>query len=418
MEIWLSSIVILVVVATAFFMAFDAWTRMRWRRRRLAIDIERYTALADVLAKREAAIVESRLQSTSWKGFRKLRVTRRERETHDVASFYLRPHDGQPLPGFRPGQFLTFRFHHDADREPSVRCYSLSQAHAPARDYRVTIKRLPPPDDAPEGTPHGEVSSYFHERVSEGSVVEVAPPSGHFTLDLSDGRPAVFIAGGIGITPFLPMLEHLHQHEPDREAWLFHGVKTRQDRVAVDQLQLWARRPSFHFVTCYSIGSGPENLGPFEAEGFVTTDILKRWLPSSNYEFYVCGPPAMMASVMTQLQDWKVPRTSIHYEAFTSESVQEVGAGTADLADAAPRQVSFRSAGKTLRWTPESGTILELAEAHGVFLPSGCRAGNCGTCAAPVLTGSFSALTQPEATVEEGSCLVCVSVPTEDIEFA
>ena len=418
MEAWLSSIIILAAAVAAFVMAFDAWTRMRWRRRRLAVDIERYAALADVLAKREAAIVESRLQGASWKGFRKFRVTRKERDTHDVASFHLHPHDGRPLPGFRPGQFLTFRFHHDVGREPSVRCYSLSQAHAPGRDYRVTIKRLPPPDDAPEGTPPGEVSSYFHDKLAEGSVVEAAPPSGHFTLDLSEGRPVVLIAGGIGITPFLTMLEHLHRHEPDREVWLFHGVKTRQDRIAVDQLQMWARRPSFRFVTCYSIEAGPQGLGSFEAEGFVTTETLRRWLPSSNYEFYVCGPPAMMTSVMTQLQDWDVPQGSIHFEAFTSETVQELGAASADLADASPCQVSFRSANKTLRWTPGSGTILELAEANGVFLPSGCRAGNCGTCAAPVLAGSFAALTEPEAAVEVGSCLVCVSVPTEDIEFA
>ena len=419
METWLASAAIVVIAVVIGIAAVDAFLRMSWRRRRLAADIERYTALAVTISKRDEAAHRRLSQRGSWSGFRKFRVTRKDNEANNIASFYLRPHDGRPVAPFLPGQFLTFRFHDEEDREPTIRCYSLSHAHADGRDYRVTIKRLRPPPEAPPETPWGKASSYFHNRVEVDSVLEVAPPSGRFTLELAAGRPVVFIAGGIGITPFLAMMEQLQEQEPDREAWLFYGARKREERVMTAWLAQWAKRPNFHVVTCYSDLSEPSGpLEEFEEEGFITSDLLGRWLPSSNYEYYVCGPPPMMTSVIDSLLDWEVPRSSIHMEAFTPETVREIAATSATAADTSPHDVSFRSTGRTLQWTGAYGTILELAEQNGIFLPSGCRAGNCGTCATPVLVGSFSYLAKPEAPVEEGSCLVCVSVPTEDIEFA
>ena len=419
METWLASAAIVVIAVVIGIAGANAFVHMRWRRQRLAADIERYTALAATISRRDEAAHRRFSQRGSWSGFRKFRVTRKESEANNIASFYLRPHDGRPVAPFLPGQFLTFRFHDEEDREPTIRCYSLSHAHAEGKDYRVTIKHLRPPPEAPPETPWGKASSYFHNRVETDSVLEVAPPSGQFTLELAAGRPVVFIAGGIGITPFLAMMQQLAEQEPDREAWLFYGVRTRDERVMTTQLSQWAKRPNVHVVTCYShLSESGEPLEEFEEEGFITTDVLGRWLPSSNYEFYVCGPPPMMTMVIDGLLDWEVPRSSIHTEAFTPETVREIAA-TASTAEAtSPREVSFRSTGKKLQWTGDVGTILELAEQNGLFLPSGCRAGNCGTCATPVLAGSFIYLSKPEAPVEEGSCLVCVSVPTEDIEFA
>ncbi len=419
MEQWLAAAAIAVIVLFVAAATFDALLTLRWRHRRLAADIERYTTLAAAIARKDEAAHRRTAQRGHWSGFRKFRITRKEREAENIASFYLRPHDGRPMAEFLPGQFLTFRFLDDNHREPTVRCYSLSGPYARNQDYRITVKRIPPPSDASPETPWGKASTFFHHRVEVDSVLEVAPPAGQFTLDLAAGRPLVLIAGGIGITPFLAMIGHLEEHEPDREVWLFYGVRSREDRVMTAQLRRWAGRPSFHVITCYSHGT--ESLGAlerFEEEGFVTTELLERWLPSSNYEFYVCGPAAMMTSVIDGLVQWGVPRGSIHTEAFSASTVHEIATSQRAPETAAARAVSFRSTGKTLQWSQEAGTILELAEQNGVFLPSGCRAGSCGTCATPVLAGSFTYLSRPEAPVEEGSCLVCVSVPTADIEFA
>ncbi len=419
METWLTAAVLVAVAAWVAAAAADAWSRVRWRRRRLALDVERYSALANLLARRDEAIVRN--LARTWSGYRNFRVISRVDEAEDIVSFYLRPHDGRAVPEFLPGQFLTFRLHHEAGGEPTVRCYSLSRAHARDRDYRITIKRLAAPEGAAPGTPGGKASSWFHHRIAEGSVVEVAPPAGRFTLDLAGGRAVVFIAAGIGITPFLPMVEQLAEREPDREAWLFHGARNRKQQMGADLLQCCAENPRFHFISCYSRPAEPDLLpeGSGDRErGWVTPDLLRRRLPSSNYEFYVCGPPPMMTAVTQGLRDWGVPPGSIHTEAFSSGTVREMGRASLNAGQTAACDVSFRGSGKKLRWQANSGTLLDLAERNAVFLPSGCRAGNCGTCATPVLSGNFTYLSRPDARVDEGNCLVCISVPAGDMELA
>ena len=105
METWLASAAIVVIAAVIGIVAVDAFVRMRWRRRRLAADIERYTALATTISKRDEATHRRFSRRGSWSGFRNFRVTRKEDEANNIASFYLRPHDGRPVAPFLPGQF-------------------------------------------------------------------------------------------------------------------------------------------------------------------------------------------------------------------------------------------------------------------------------------------------------------------------
>jgi hypothetical protein len=107
------------------------------------------------------------MDNGSRQDFRTFRVDRKvvEDAAHSVCSFYLVPEDGQPLPAFLPGQFLTFRLDAPAsagDSEQIIRCYSLSDAPCPDY-YRISIKRVP----APLGSdfPPGRSSNYFHDRV-------------------------------------------------------------------------------------------------------------------------------------------------------------------------------------------------------------------------------------------------------------
>ena len=398
-------------------LAVGAWSRTLWRRRRLACDIKRYTTLVDSMEREDKQLAEGGMDKGYWTGFQYFLITRREAEAEGIVSFYLRPYLECSPPAFLPGQFLTFRFYQRDESEPIIRCYSLSRAHDTDRDYKITVKHLPPPADAEPGTPWGRSSSYLYEHVWEGSVVEVAPPAGRFTLNLANGSPVVFIAGGIGITPFLAMVEHLIAHEPNREAWLFHGVQYERERLMANHLSNWTEEANFRYVTCYGAPGQPGRpLDENEEKGFVTGALLRQRLPSCNYEYYICGPAPMITEMMSVLGDWGVPSKSIHVEAFSSETVQQVG--LANLEESESCEVSFRSARKRLQWTPDAGTILDLAQQNAIHLPFGCRAGNCGTCATPVLRGSFRYIFKPEAPVVEGYCLICISVPDGSIELA
>ena len=124
----------------------------------------------------------------------------------------------------------------------------------------------------------------------------------------------------------------------------------------------------------------------------------------------------MMQALVEGLHAWGVPHDRVHHEAFGPASVKSAGAHPA--ADAASRriEVAFARSGKTGVWDGRS-SLLETADALGVKIDFGCRAGNCGTCLTAIKSGEVEYLNPPGAAVEAGSCLACVAVPKTDIRI-
>jgi len=370
-----------------------------------------------LMAARSVRIDRGR-ESTSWAGFRKFRVAEKVDEGGGIASFYLEAHDHKPIPSYRPGQYLTFSLDVPGESRPVIRCYSLSDAPDPTR-FRVSIKRIPPPRDRPE-LPPGRGSSYFHDQLGVDSLIDVKAPAGDFSLDLSRGRPVVLIGGGIGITPVLSMLNALADRDFDREVYFFYGVRDRDEHIMPDHLaSLAARFPQqLHMHICYS--QVPEEELPedpacrYHAE-FVSVDLFKRVLPSSNFEYYICGPPPMMNAVTTDLREWGVPDSDVHWEGFGPATVKQsplakkVGAETANLT------VTFARSGTEISWNPESGSLLDFAEEHGIVIDSACRAGSCGTCVTAIKEGETQYIADPGSMPDSGTCLTCISVPKSDV---
>lgn len=373
-------------------------------RRRLSIELLRQRV--DIAMAQKAAA--HKMADLSWSGYRKFEVARKETEADDVASFYLLPHNRMPLPPYRPGQYLTFRFHIPGRAKPLIRCYSLSDA--PDGDqYRITVKRLSAPPDRSD-LPAGMSSSFLHEAVSEGSLLDVMAPTGHFHLDETTERPVVLIGGGIGLTPVISMLNAIARAGRTRETWFFYAVNNARQEVMGEHLREVARgNPNIHVRIAHSRpGEGEQQGLDYDYDGHVTAELLKRELPSSNYDFYICGPPPMMSAMIAGLREWEVPEERIHFEAFGAATIQRVGAGK-DGAQSI--KVTFERSGKTLTWHPEAGTLLDLAEKNGVAIDYGCRAGNCGTCVTAVRSGEITYLGEPGASAESGTCLTCISIP-------
>ena len=138
-----------------------------------------------------------------------------EDESRTQCSFVLEPVDGLALAKFRPGQFLTFSIPNNvAGEAPLLRCYSLSNRPSPDT-YRITVKRSLTPPDRPD-VPPGIGSAWFHDSVDIGDIVQVRAPAGQFVIDEGSDVPAVFIAGGIGITPMLSMILWCLDTQPGR----------------------------------------------------------------------------------------------------------------------------------------------------------------------------------------------------------
>lgn len=348
-------------------------------------------------------------EQAGWSGFREFRVVRRCIETPDesIRSFYLKPADGGPLPSYKPGQYLTFRLPvtdpATGEGKEIVRCYSLSDS--PGKDgYRVSIKRVPPP---------GLSSNHFHDALREGDSVFVKPPGGHFFLKDGNG-PVVLIAGGIGITPLLSMLNGALEENGAREVWLFYGVRNGADHAMKDHLATLARtHPGFRLQVCYSAPGAEDRKGrDYHHAGRIDVALLRQVLSFRVYDFYLCGPRGMLESMVPALRDWGIAEDNIHYEAFGPASLGKTGGAEPD---AAPVSVTFSKSNKTLTWDGTAETLLDFAEDNGIHIDSGCRAGGCGSCQTAVIEGGVDYLQEPEFDAEGGACLPCVSRPKQDL---
>ncbi|AXS41665.1 2Fe-2S iron-sulfur cluster-binding protein [Breoghania sp. L-A4] len=387
-------------------------TRVLRNRRMDRHRLAQFKTQTDILIRRAEA--DRQRSELTWAGKRKFRVAERRVENRcgDICSFILKPHDGGFLPPFLPGQFLTFELKIPDQPGPVVRCYSLSGSPEDHDSYRITIKRLGPPPgtDAPPGLS----SNFFHDAVKPGDVLDVMAPNGGFCLDTHSDRPIVLIAGGVGLTPLLSMLKWLADTGSHRETWIFQAVRNSDDIAMRDEIRAITDNNShFHSVVLYSQPTGTCVQGEdYDHTGFVTLDVLKDTLGTSNYDFYVCGPPPMMQTVTAYLRDWGVPDRDVHFEAFGPASVKKPH--SAETSGKAIK-VEFTRSGKKLIWTETEGTLLELADAHGVRISSGCRVGNCGTCSTALTRGSVSYVTTPASKPPAGSALLCIACPQGDI---
>lgn len=271
-----------------------------------------YGVLADILIAREAEIYTAQQQEFGWKGFRRFVVARREAASGNIASFYLRPEDGKPLPASQPGQYITVRVAPDGS-EPVMRNYSLSGKHDPEQ-YRISVKKE---GSQVEGVPDGVVSAFLHDQVVEGDVVELAPPCGEFTLQPApaDDAPLVLIAGGVGITPLMAMLHGALETQSGREVILIQCARNSAERPFVEELNsLQGMHANLRCHVRLSEASAEDE--GFDSEGFVDGELLDELVGDRRAQYYFCGPAAMMRMVNRLLVSRGVGAENIHFEFF------------------------------------------------------------------------------------------------------
>jgi ferredoxin-NADP reductase len=415
MDVAITAVAFVVLGLTALYLAtltFGYGRQVAVVRRNADIERELLSArIGQIMDRRK---FERERQELSWSGYRKFEIARKEMEGGGICSFYLQPHDRKPLPPFEPGQYLTFNLHIPNEPKPLVRCYSLSESPNHPDYYRVSIKAIPAPRDNPDAPP-GLSSNYFHGELGEGDILDVKAPSGKFFLDRSHHGPVALIGGGVGITPVLSMLNDIVESGSVRDVWFFYGVTNGSEHILSDHLKRIERENehvSLH--VCYSRAVDDDKEGEdYRHAERVSIDLFQRVLPHSNMDFYICGPPPMMNSLVEGLEEWGVPKGQIHFEAFGPATVKRIPAakGATAPAKGTAHKVTFAKSGTVATWTHESGSILDFAEEKGVVIDFGCRAGNCGTCITAVKEGDVDYLSEPGDIPEAGSCLACVSVP-------
>jgi nitric oxide dioxygenase len=235
---------------------------------------------------------------------RQYRVVRRIEETADVISLVLEPVDGGKLPDIAPGQYVSvFVDLPDGSRQP--RQYTVSSTAVHTR-LQITIRRV----RGTNGAPDGVVSSYLHDQVKVGDVLELSAPAGDFVVTPTDG-PLLLASAGAGITTVLPIVEHIARNQPQRKVVVAHADRRAQDHALRDTvLHLGRELDDF---TAYAWYETVDDGDTRSRQGYM--DLTDVPLPN-DVQVFTCGPLPFMRHVRTTLLERGVPATRIRYEVF------------------------------------------------------------------------------------------------------
>jgi len=281
---------------------------------------EAYQVIADVFIDVEGKLYQQTEQQTGgWLGHRTFYVDRKVPESDVITSFYLKPNDGETIPSYEAGQYLTLQADIPGETYYHMRHYSLSDA--PNKDYyRISVKR----EDSEKDEPAGIVSNYLHNQINEGDTLNFAAPAGDFTIS-SQNEPIVLISGGVGITPIMGMFNTLMEHEPKREVTFIHAAQNSNVHAMRDYIASMAEKnENVHSFVLYSNPTEEDRQADnFDKEGYVDLAFLQKVLPNNQQDFYYCGPLPFLKAVNEVLKDWGVPKEKRNYERFNPLSTLE-----------------------------------------------------------------------------------------------
>ncbi len=271
-----------------------------------------YGFLADILIGREKQIYDENAKKPGgWEGFKSFRVSRKEKESSNITSFYLVAADGAPLPAFKPGQYITVRVK-TPDGQTTMRNYSLSDKPGQPH-FRISVKRELPPE---ANTPAGYVSNMLHDKVESGDTIEIAPPCGEFFLDVTEKheRPLVLLAAGVGITPIMSILLSALDAFPKREIIFVHAVLNESVQAFSKAVNALAEHHA-NLKVYHRYSDAGERTGN-ASTGFVTAEYIEGLLPARDADYYFCGPQPFMVSIYHDLIKWGIPASQVHFEFF------------------------------------------------------------------------------------------------------
>jgi nitric oxide dioxygenase len=275
-----------------------------------------YGQLADLLIGEEARLYgESAAKPGGWTGWRAFRVVGKQRESAEITSFYLAPADGGTVPAYRPGQYVSVRLYVPELGLMQPRQYSLSDA--PGQDrLRISVKR----EAGSAQTPAGRVSNALHDRLEEGSVLDVAPPQGDFHLREEGKAPVVLLSGGVGLTPMVSILNHLVRQNDDRQIRFVHGCRNSSVHAMKEHVNgIAAERGNVRKAVFYEeVGHGDQRGRDYDHAGRVDLHAIREDAIVPGADYYLCGPAGFMRAQRQALASLGVPEDRIHAEAFGS----------------------------------------------------------------------------------------------------
>ena len=340
--------------------------------------------------------------------WRKFKITQIVAESAVIKSFYLEPADGAGGAPHRAGQHLPIQLSQPGGEPPLLRTYTVSVAPS-APQLRISVRKL------------GVGSSHLHDAVAVGDVIECRAPDGDFIIDTAPEHPVVMIAAGVGITPILAMIGHLvdegERTGAMRPITFFYAARTKAERGFDGELDQLSARSNGKLTLIRLLQETDDAVigADYEEQGFLSAEVLEKYLGFQLYDFYMCGPPGFMQAVYDALTSHGVADHRIFAEAFGPASlkrqIETRSAAPKAEPSSVPVDVVFNAASEPGIWEPGAGSLLEFAESSGLKPEFGCREGACGACKTPLVAGAVAYFRETSAAHADNEVLICSAVP-------
>lgn len=310
-------------------------------------------------------------------------------ETADTRTFRLRP--ASRWTGFEAGQHVTVGLEINGIRRH--RTFSLSSAPGQwtrSGTITLTIKRLP----------GGVVTNWMHDNLAVGDTVSLGNAFGEFRPPAAN-EPALYIAGGSGITPILSQLETLANRQHEAPVTLLYFVRSQADIIGAERLytlrQQW---PALSLTIVTSDGPEPRRLD--DSHLAAIPDLTTR-------RCYLCGPSGLMSLAQALLAARQVEEDRILCTFFAPPKAVAI--------DARGGQIQFRKSNVRVN-SADDTSLLELAESARLSPRHGCRMGICHQCSCRKTRGTvINRLTGQQSGPGEETIQLCISVPQGDVDI-
>jgi len=320
----------------------------------------------------------------------------RLRRQGDLLKLWLRQPHGQPLPKAKAGQHLQL-FSQDQQGLPLSRAYSLVSDCKQRHYYMLAIKI----------EAAGKLTPLLAQNLSQGQLLNCSYPKGHFGPGFSvrpllaclfssliHTTPLVLVAGGIGITPLLPMINAaLRQRRP---VTLVYQVRRRVDLLQHAKLRRFAAKTQLQYLP---VLSQPDGNWPGR-HGHITAAELAQ-LGGKQAQYLICASAEMVLTLEQGLAD--LGCRNVRHELFSAAHSTQSFAITLGTAQA-------NSLGHS--------SVLDALLASGVKVPYDCRGGSCGACALRIIKGNCRNVLQSEFGVGADEVLSCCVQATSALQLA
>ncbi|MFT4014529.1 MAG: hybrid-cluster NAD(P)-dependent oxidoreductase [Paracoccus sp. (in: a-proteobacteria)] len=324
-------------------------------------------------------------------------------ETSDTATFTFRAPSGAYF-DYQPGQFLTLDL--PVPGGNVQRTYTISSSPSRPLSISVTVKAQP-----------GSIGTrWMLDHLRPGTRIKAFGPAGIFTFLRHEASKYLFISAGSGITPMMSMTTWAWDSGEMPDIVFVHAARTPEEIILRQRLEGMADR-----VPGLQLRFTVEESDPFRTWhgyrgrlsqimlGLMAPDYLER-------EVFCCGPEPFMQAVRDMLIALGYDMDKYHQESFGAPVRKESEAPVLDdvvLDDEAGAQIIFATSGVTAKCT-ETDTVLAVAKANGLNIPSGCTFGLCGTCKIRKTSGEVHMVHNGGITDEDidaGYILACCSHP-------